>query len=115
MWTCIKPYMLITINKIIRTKKILFFLITSNIHKGYYNTDAVRVDQVLKRDFSGEFYNADYKPIRHIKPGTQHGDAITYEQAIRLENNELYWYNSKIDLYFIDSKVKEVRVYIYKK
>src|SRR5436190_21321775 len=87
-----------------------------NIHKGFFDTDAVRLDQVLKCDFvTGAFYDAINKPIRHIKPGTQHGDAITYEQAIRIENNELYWNNTKLNLYFNDSNGDQVRVFIKSK
>ena len=74
------------------------------------------MDQVLRCDYvTGEFYDAQDKPIRRIKPGTQHGDAITYEQAIRIENNELYWFDTKLDLYFNDSNGDQVRVFIKRK
>src|SRR5436190_14188213 len=87
-----------------------------NIYKGYLNTDAVRLDQVLRCDYvTGEFYDSQDKPIRRIKPGTQHGDAITYDQAIRIENNELYWNKTKLDLYFNDSNGDQVRVFIKRK
>src|SRR5436190_13398549 len=91
-------------------------LVLRNIHKGYFDTDAVRLDQVLECDYvTGAFYDAKDKPIRHIKTGTQYGDAIVFEQAVRIEDNELYWFNTKLDLYFNDSNGDQVRVFIKRK
>jgi len=83
-----------------------------DIAPGYYETDACRVDQTLVCNYpGGEYYDAVGKQICNIKPGTKNGDCVTFERALRIENMELYLGNTKLDLYFLDSKGKQVRVY----
>ena len=87
-----------------------------DIAPGFYNTDACRVDQTLVCNYPGkEYYDASGKPISNIKAGSAPGEAILFEQAIRIENNELYWNKTKLDLYFNDSNGDQVRVFIKRK
>src|SRR5215468_2550253 len=59
-------------------------MVVRNIEKGYGDIDACRMDQALVADYyTGDFYNAKSKPIRHLKPGSQNGEALTYEQALK--------------------------------
>src|SRR5436190_11097738 len=83
-----------------------------DIAPGFYDTDACRVDQTLVCNYpEGKYYDAVGKQICNIKPGTKNGDCVTFERALRIENMELYLGNTKLDLYFLDSKGKQVRVY----
>src|SRR5436190_1530783 len=87
-----------------------------DIAPGYYDTDACRYDRALVCEYLGEkYYDAKGKPISNIKAGSAPGEAIVFEQAIRIENNELYWNKTKLDLYFNDSNGDQVRVFIKRK
>src|SRR5436190_16826285 len=87
-----------------------------DIAPGYYDTDACQIGQAMVLDYPNwEYYDAIGKQICNIKPGTKNGDAVTFENALRIENNELYWYNTKLDLYFNDSNGDQVRVFIKRK
>ena len=87
-----------------------------DIAPGYYETDACRVDQALVCNYpGGEYYDAIGKQICNIKPGTKYGDALVFEQSLRIENNELYVGNTKLELYFIESNGDQVRVRIQSK
>src|SRR5436190_312876 len=87
-----------------------------DIAPGYYETDACRVDQALVCNYpGGEYYDAIGKQICNIRPGTKYGDALVFEQFLRIENNELYVGNTKLELYFIESNGDQVRVRIQSK
>src|SRR5436190_482431 len=87
-----------------------------DIAPGVYYTDACRYDQALVCNYlGGQYYDAKGKPISNIKAGSAPGEAIVFEQAIRIENNELYWNKTKLDLYFNDSNGDQVRVFIKRK
>ena len=87
-----------------------------DIAPGYYETDACRVDQTLVCNYPGkEYYDAIGKQICNIKPGTKYGDAFVFEQSLKIENNELYVGNTKLELYFIESNGDQVRVRIQSK
>src|SRR5436190_1187777 len=87
-----------------------------DIAPGFYDTDACRVDQALVCNYPGrKYYDAKGKPISNIKAGSAPGEAIVFEQAVRIENNELYWNKTKLDLYFNDSNGDQVRVFIKRK
>src|SRR5436190_3983877 len=87
-----------------------------DIAPGMYYTDACRYHQALVCNYPEEkYYDAKGKPIINIKAGSAPGEAIVLEQAIRIENNELYWNKTKLDLYFNDSNGDQVRVFIKRK
>ena len=87
-----------------------------DIAPGYYDTDACRYDQALVCEYlSGKYYDAKGKPICNIKKGSAPGEAIVFEQALRIENNELYLGNTKLELYFNDTNGDQVRVFFKRK
>src|SRR5436190_10792842 len=83
---------------------------------GVWETDACRYDQALVCDYPrGEYYDAIRKQICNIKPGTKYGDALVFEQALRIENNELYLDRLKQNWNFILMNQMAIRcVYFFK-
>jgi len=57
------------------------------------------------------YYRANKKQICDIKPGTKYGDALVFEQALRIENDELCLGNRTLELYFNESNSDQVRVF----
>src|SRR5436190_1138782 len=47
-------------------------------------------------------WDAKKKHIAYIKPGEKDGEAVTFDQALRIENNTLCWGNSQVLLYITD-------------
>jgi len=45
---------------------------------------------------------AKNKHIAYIKPGEKDGEAVTFDQALRIENNTLCWGNSQVLLFITD-------------
>ena len=87
-----------------------------DIAPGMYDTDACRYDQALVCEYlKGKYYDAKGKPICNIKKGSAPGEAIVFEQALRIENNELYLGNTKLELYFNDTNGDQVRVFFKRK
>src|SRR5436190_1207331 len=83
-----------------------------DIAPGYYDTDACQIGQAMVLDYPNcRYYKANQKQICDIKPGTKYGDALVFEQALRIENNELCLGNRTLELYFNESNGDQIRVF----